>query len=174
MAKSLGVCGPMWASETAKIREKVLKYCQGKVVDIGCGTDKITPDAIGVDFRATPAVSIRLGRLEDIYRLSEVLKEHVGTVDAVFSSHCLEHIPSDFEALRDWIKLLKVGASIVLYLPDDRFYDNLWNVEHFHCYYYEVFKRRFEAFFGQSMRVVESGGDVGDDRYSFFIVAQKA
>lgn len=42
----------MYTSETSKIRHKVDKHLCGKIYDIGCGHDKITPDAIGIDGRA--------------------------------------------------------------------------------------------------------------------------
>lgn len=171
MSKSKGVCGPMWASETAKIRKRVEQYCKGKVMDIGCGPDKFKPDAFGLDSRGLPGVNYVLQNNQDIYRLHELLPDHVGQYDTVFSSHCLEHIPNDFAALGCWSRFLKPGGYLVLYLPDEQ-YDNVWNVEHFHIYNFHVFKRRFLAHY-KNMSFVGGGEDHGHDRYSFWFVARK-
>jgi hypothetical protein len=37
-------------SETHWVRPYVEKCCQGSGVDVGCGSEKIAPDAIGIDF----------------------------------------------------------------------------------------------------------------------------
>jgi len=37
----------------------------------------------------------------------------------VFSSHCLEHLDAWKEALREWIRVLKKGGILFLYLPHE-------------------------------------------------------
>ena len=56
--------------------------------------------------------------------------------DAVFASHCLEHIPDFRNALRDWHRVLKVGGFIVVMVPHQFLYEkrvampSLWNADH--------------------------------------------
>ena len=50
--------GVAYQSETQKIRPFVLKWLDGVVFDIGCGHDKIKPDAIGIDVRGLPGVVV--------------------------------------------------------------------------------------------------------------------
>jgi SAM-dependent methyltransferase len=93
------------------------KYCKGDLVlDVGfSGYDNpaglaALPDAIGIDLDFPGYDGIRLP-FED------------GSVDCVFSSHCLEHILADHAALRDWYRVLKVGGFIVCLVPHQGLYE---------------------------------------------------
>lgn len=166
-------------SETEKIYEKVKPYLGGTILDMGCGTHKITPDAIGIDGRQTEDAGIVTDRLSDFPESMH------GMADVVFSSHCLEHMLDDYGTLLEWAKLLKPKGYLILYLPDGRRYNNYMNPEHMRDYTYPQFMLFFErAFCGQGKNfrgetlplhfsVIESGQDFGDDRYSFYLVAQK-
>ena len=159
----------MHVSETSKIRHIMLPYCQGVTLDVGCGPDKIKPDALGVDLRPLPYVDI----VADISNLhEELLKQGYENVDTVFSSHCLEHLKDDQAALHSWISILKKGGYLCLYLPDDRFYDNRSNPEHLSYYTYFDFMNMFHDTF-PFMKVIKSGPHVGPDKYSFYLIAQK-
>jgi len=166
-------------SETQKIREKVSKHLCGKIYDLGCGNDKITPDAIGIDGRPVFDGGIVQEGLTEF-------PEHMhGSADVVYSSHVLEHMVDDYATLVAWSKLLKTGGVLILYLPDGRHYDNYGNLEHMRDYQYEqfmmFFKRAFcgegKNFRGENLpaiyRLCEDGPDVGEDRYSFYLVAEK-
>lgn len=138
-------------------------------MDLGCGPDKIKPDALGVDGRALPGVDFVT---TDIYNLPELLKDKRESFDAVFSSHFLEHLPNDELALRQWAWFVKSGGHLVVYLPDDDHYDNDSNPEHLQRYCYADFVARMGNAF-DNLRLVDHGPDVGPDRYSFFVVWQK-
>jgi predicted SAM-dependent methyltransferase len=166
-------------SETAKIRDKVSKYLQGKIFDIGCGSDKICPEATGIDGRAVfEGGFIQEGLTQFPASLNE-------TVDVVYSSHTLEHIEDDYCALICWSKLLKSGGYLILYLPDGRHYNNYENLEHMRDYQYEQFMLFFRRslcgegknfrgeFLPKVFEMVEDGLDVGENRYSFYLVARK-
>lgn len=164
----------MYVSETDKIRPRIAKYLNGRIMDIGCGNDKVTPRAFGVEYRDLPGVDFQPDNYEDIYRLAWVLPEQVGAYDVVYSSHCLEHIPNDLAAIESWVKMLRIDGVLILYLPDDRYYrENITNTEHFHAYVWEIFERRFKAYFGDRLPIIETNLHVGHDRYSFYVVAQK-
>lgn len=162
--------------ESLKIKEKVSKYFDPSklILDIGCGDQTITPYAIGVDHRNLPNVKL----VADIERLDLDHQEYVGKCDVVLSSHALEHVFDEYGTLKSWIKLLKIGGILILYLPDDRYYkDNLTNIEHLRIYNYEVFFRWFDKGFSE-MRVLESGLHVNErmfdeDCYSFYIISRK-
>jgi hypothetical protein len=172
-------------SETEKVIELIdPKYLQGKVIDIGCGDHKVTPEAIGVDGRDRPGVNIVIdGR--DIHRLSYEYQVQLGNADTVFSSHCLEHLINDTFALTDWAFLIKANGYLILYLPDSRKYSNDGNLEHMREYTYETFMFYFRRVFcgegknfkGENFdpvfKIIESGVDFREDCYSFFVIAQK-
>ena len=46
-----------------------------------------------------------------------------GSQDAVFASHCLEHIPDFVQAFRDWHRVLKVGGFLVIMVPHQFLYE---------------------------------------------------
>lgn len=43
--------------------------------------------------------------------------------NAVYSSHCLEHIDNDVEAIREWFRVLKIDGYIVLTVPHKFLYE---------------------------------------------------
>ncbi len=60
--------------------------------------------------------------------------------DAVYSSHCLEHIRDRETALREWFRVLKVGGYLVLAVPHQHLFErrerlpSRWNIDHKHFY----------------------------------------
>lgn len=171
-----------YGSEAAKVRDMphVMKYITGKVLDMGCGPDKILMDAWGLDGRDLPGVNFMQSD-----PVTCVSNDVGADYDTVFSSHFLEHLPNQFEALCEWRICLKDGGHLVLYLPDGRHYDNKENPEHMIDMRYDDFifwfKRCFcgegKDFRGNHMpklfELVDSGMDVGPDRYSFYVIARK-
>ena len=110
------------------------RYCSGSLVlDVGfTGYDNPDrkaglPNAIGIDLDYPGYDGIRLP-FDD------------GTVDTVFSSHCLEHILFDHAAIRDWYRVLKVGGYMVCMVPSQalyekrRFLPSWFNVDHKRMY----------------------------------------
>lgn len=87
------------------ILETAKKYCHGTGVDIGANQWPY-PGAVPVDDR--------LG--ENAYRLDRF---NEGSLDYVFSSHCLEHLARWQDALRLWIGKLRPGGILFLYLPHE-------------------------------------------------------
>lgn len=59
-----------------------------------------------------------------------------GSVDTVYASHTLEHIPDPLEAIREWFRVLKVGGHLVLAVPHQYLYEkrtalpSRWNGDH--------------------------------------------
>lgn len=177
-----------YSSEAAKVRDmpNVMKFIIGSVLDIGCGPDKITPEAFGVDGRDLPGVNVVTDNPYDLAGL--IGKDHLITYekyDAVFSSHFLEHLNNQYGAIVEWRKLIRLGGHLVLYLPDGDHYNNKENPEHMVDMKYEPFMFWFRrAFCGEGkdfrgenipkmFELVDSFMDVGADRYSFVVIARK-
>ncbi len=83
---------------------KALKFCHGKGVDVGAGFWPL-PGSIPVD----------VGRGEGLGRLASDYDEV--SLDYVFSSHCLEHIDNWQDALAEWVRKIRPGGILFLYLP---------------------------------------------------------
>jgi SAM-dependent methyltransferase len=90
-------------------------FCRGKGIDVGYGggsRSAVLPNAIGVDVDY-PGYDGRKLPFSD------------GSLDFVFSSHCLEHVPFDSvgEVLREWMRVIKVGGYLVICVPHKYLYE---------------------------------------------------
>lgn len=173
-----------YMSESAKVRDMphVMKYIKGNILDYGCGGDKITPEAIGADGRYMPGVDVLVGDLEspDAFTVGQWVEEF----DTVFSSHFLEHTLQPRAMVEMWYQFLKPKGNLVLYLPDGRYYNNHNNPEHMQDINYDNFmfwfKRNFcgegKNYKGEHLtkyfELVDHGMDVGEDKYSFYVIAK--
>jgi SAM-dependent methyltransferase len=83
---------------------KALKSCSGRGVDIGAGFWPL-PGACAVDIWRGPGAGKTISDFDD------------ASLDYVFSSHCLEHIEDWREALAEWVRKLRLGGIIFVYLP---------------------------------------------------------
>ncbi len=130
-------------NEAGKILWEIVKYTRGRGLDIGCGPQKAFPHFIGLDnnidaklfgIQARPDIWI-----DDAQDLRLFATEQY---DFVFSSHLLEHIPPEalVKTLKEWLRVIKVGGYLILYLPDEDLYpkigepgankDHRWNVNY--------------------------------------------
>jgi len=164
-------------SESAKVRDmpELMGFIKGRIVDWGCGPDKIVSSADGVDGR----------KLEGVTFVGEFPSYPAQHFDTVFSSHFLEHVLDDYAMITEWHRILKPGGHLVLYLPNGIHYNHYDNKEHIRAYTFMNFMFFFERAFcggaydynGRNIKArfvhVKSGEDHGRDRYSFYVVAQK-
>jgi SAM-dependent methyltransferase len=134
------------AAKTYKLKVAsgfVHKYLSGPIVlDIGFkghveGSIPITPDAIGVDMDFPGYDGIKLPFADD-------------TVDAIFSSHTLEHIQEYKQVIRDWHRAIKIGGFIVCVVPHQFLYEkrlrlpSKWNIDHKRYYTPSSLLQEFE------------------------------
>jgi len=110
----------MPVGETHHIVQEVLKFINKDMngLDLGSGGLPVIPQAISVDYLNgiyTDNVQLR-GNVANLYWFKDDI------MDYVFSSHCLEDFehPNKIIALREWIRVVKPGGLILLYLPDEQ------------------------------------------------------
>jgi SAM-dependent methyltransferase len=114
-----------------------------KVLDIGFrgydeGIVPIFKDAIGVD-TDYPGYDGKTLPFED------------GSQDAVFSSHCLEHIGNYINAIQEWYRVIKVGGHVITAVPSAALYErkrrppSRWNDDHKRFYTPGNLLAEFEA-----------------------------
>ena len=104
--------------EASKCAHRVMQYLNGMGVDIGCGNDKVKPDAIGIDKNQSSDATI-------IWSDLNALPFKSRSLDYVFSSHCLEDLRDKYSALVEWLRILKPGGYLILYLPHKSYYPNI-------------------------------------------------
>lgn len=149
--------------ETSKIRDRVLKYCDGKGIDIGCGRDKIREDALGFDDDVWPEVDV-------VGDASGKMPFPDGGWDYVYSSHALEDIADTPATLREWVRILRPGGHIVLQVPNPDHYKGV-NLEHVH---HGWRPQELSLLVKKSgCEIVEAFEDVGVDRYSTVVVGRR-
>ncbi len=141
------------------IEETASKYCQGLGLDIGANI-----------WSFNEAIPIRNDVEQNAYKLDHFEDEHF---DYIFSSHCLEHLDKWEFALKLWIKKLKLGGILFLYLPHESM--KLWRVgspwvgTHKWIPCWEIL---IDFLVSQKMEIIEYNDDK-DELWSFHIVAGK-
>jgi len=114
----------------ADIAPYICQWFYGKNgLDIGCGAQKVVPWAIGIEPRRGAYAAedmVADPPVEPVNLIGdgcELPWFEGDSLDFVFSSHMLEHVPRE-AALRavgtEWPRVLKPGGLLVLYLPDGR------------------------------------------------------
>lgn len=144
----------------AYILDTAQRYCTGSGVDIGANQWPY-PGAVPVDDRLGEN-AYRLDRFED------------GSLDYVFSSHCLEHLDRWEGALRLWIGKLRPGGVLFLYLPHESM--ELWRpggpwVGGAHKWS-PTWRAVVPFLESEGMEILEYGRE-RDDYWSFHIAARK-
>lgn len=113
----------IYPSETSKVRQMVLPYCEGYGCDVGFGGDKIKEDSVGIDF-ANPYA--HTGR-DKVDIACDVINESIpvadSTYDYVYTSHLIEDYEDTGKGLREFTRILKSGGNLVLVFPDQQRYE---------------------------------------------------
>lgn len=81
----------------------------GSGIDIGSGSDPVSPNARCFDIADG-----------DANRIRDFVKDEF---DYVYSSHCLEHMYNPREALHQWWALVKNGGFLIVIVPDEDLYE---------------------------------------------------
>lgn len=104
-------------SETASCRAYLQRFCQGIGLDLGFGGDPIREDSITVDNKSSTHPSF-LGDAANLHWFKD------GCFDYVFSSHLLEDFVDTGLVLEEWLRVIRPGGCLVLFLPDQKVYES--------------------------------------------------
>lgn len=165
----------MWSIDTScgnevrKTRHRIISYCRGRGLDIGCGDEKICPQAIGIDMGGKGAdlkfdlSDNGLSMFSDNY------------FDYVFSSHCLEDFANTEQVLREWWRVIKYSGYLIIYCPDPDYYPRIGtggcNPNHQQDLYWQDVWKIIESF--GNAKLVHSSRHNESNEYSWLIVVQK-
>jgi SAM-dependent methyltransferase len=105
--------------------DEIWTLVKGRGLDIGAGSDPITPNVKTFDKSQG-----------DANRIDEYIYEQF---DFVFSSHCLEHMRDPIDAIARWWKLVKPLGYLIVIVPDEDLYEQGWwpslfNHDHKHTF----------------------------------------
>ncbi|MGH7605411.1 MAG: methyltransferase domain-containing protein [Gemmatimonadaceae bacterium] len=107
-------------NESAKVRFDLVPYMHGRILDLGCGVQKVFPIAIGIDNRIDAklfGIEVKPDIAVDSCERMPWLADDAA--DATFSSHLLEHIADYQAALKEWWRVTKTDGHLILYLPNN-------------------------------------------------------
>jgi predicted SAM-dependent methyltransferase len=106
--------------EVDKIRKTVSLHLTGDGLDIGFGGNPINNTAICIDLAEPYSDRGYPRHLSGDGRSLRWFKD--GSLDYVFSSHMLEDYINTEEIIVEWLRVLKPGGKLALYLPDEQRY----------------------------------------------------
>lgn len=138
--RKLGIT-EIYQSETSKVRDLVVTYCNGVGCDIGFGGDKIVKNnCFGIDY-AKPYAKTGYDKVDIICDIStERVPIQDSYFDYVYSSHLIEDFEDTNRILTEFIRLLKSGGNLILVFPDQERYEDHCkitgqplNAHHFHA-----------------------------------------
>lgn len=157
--------------ETSKVRQQVLKYfSRGSGIDIGCSRDPLTNTCIAFDKDTWPEVT-QIGDMRALPMPSESL-------DWVWSSHALEDLEDTQAALTEWLRVLKSGGIIGLYVPHPELYaqHGSGNTDHKHPGFTPEELEKLLTSLGCQIFISKIDDDISDKfcpRYSTLVIARK-
>jgi ADP-heptose:LPS heptosyltransferase/predicted SAM-dependent methyltransferase len=111
--------------ESSKIKWELVPYTRGRVLDVGCGNHKPFAHFIGVDNNKDAHLFGILCKPDLCMDAENLELVADGSMDAVYSSHTLEHVEDPLTVLKHWWSKVKVGGYLILYLPHKDFYPNI-------------------------------------------------
>jgi ADP-heptose:LPS heptosyltransferase len=157
-----------------QIRYEIIPYTSGRVLDLGCGPWKAWPHFISWDnLTEWQELKWKPDIIGDATKLDIIASK---SMDAVFSSHLLEHIEDHISALKEWWRVIKIGGYLVLYLPHKDFYPNIGEDGANHAHVHDFIPKDIISIFKENASdwdLVVSEARGGGDEYSFFQVFKR-
>jgi len=158
-----------------RTKAPLLKICEGKGVDVGCGSNKITKNAIGIDI---------IGKGErgkygcEKNKISEADIKSSGdnltmfdnnSLDYVVARDNLEHYIDYLKTLREWNRILKKGGKLGITIPNDEEIDSLrLDPTHKHAFNPNSLKTALNL---TGFKMIETGETIKG--WGFYIIAEK-
>lgn len=113
--------------ESRKCRWEIVPWTRGRGLDLGCGIYKAFNHFIGVDNCHHGEQFGHVIKPDVRSDASDLSLFASNSLDFCFSSHLLEHFPPERvpEILTEWLRVIRPGGHLVLYLPDKALYPNI-------------------------------------------------
>lgn len=110
-------------NEANKIAHLLPAYTRGHVLELGAGVHKTWPHFVSVD-SCIETRGVRYEGIDIAQNCNDLSLFGDNSWDAIFSSHLLEHFPRKAvpAVLKEWSRVLRVGAYLVLYVPSANLY----------------------------------------------------
>lgn len=167
-------------SETDSCRETLAPFCQGVGVDLGFGGSAILPTAICIDRAEGDPLRAKHPHPSPTHIVGDVATLPWfpdASLDYCYSSHVLEDFEDTAAVLKEWVRVLKLGGHLVLFLPDQQTYvkfckdhDSSPNKAHVHADFSLAFVK---ARLPKNVEVVYEEFPFEGNPYSFALVCKR-
>lgn len=104
----MNIVSRIWLKRRQDLVRKLLK--KSKILDIGCGENKIVPNAIGLDVYPYKGVN-KIGNAEKLPFKNE-------SFDTVTMLEVIEHLKNPERALKEIHRVLKKGGQVIISTPN--------------------------------------------------------
>jgi ubiquinone/menaquinone biosynthesis C-methylase UbiE len=158
-----------------KERNILRKLCVGKGADIGCGSNKVSENCIGVDLSGKGEKGKYGNQKGEISRADykssgDNLKMFKNNeLDFLVAKHNLEHYENPEKTLKEWKRVLKKGGKIGVVVPDDKYVDSFkLDLDHKNKFTLESLEELFERI---GFKVIDKG--FATKHWSIYLVAEK-
>lgn len=170
-----------YKSESESARPLLEKHCIGNGVDVGAGGMPIALHSICIDRDTGSPIRANVGSVPTHLAgdAADLRWFRDGALDHVGSSHCLEDFLDTEKVLREWLRVLRPGGNLVLFLPDEPTYHahcektgQPYNLAHVHKNFGLKYVRGILDKIGQTEEV-EAIWPFPNNAYSFSLVVRK-
>lgn len=170
-----------YTSESETARPLLGKYCAGNGVDVGAGGMPIALHSICIDRGEDSPIRAHVGSIPThlVGDAADLRWFKDGALDHLASSHVLEDFLDTEAVLREWIRVLRLGGNLVLFLPDEQTYrahcaktGQDYNKAHVHANFGLEYVRGILGRIGQTEEV-EAIWPFPGNPYSFALVARR-
>ncbi|MDD5193306.1 MAG: class I SAM-dependent methyltransferase [Candidatus Nanoarchaeia archaeon] len=158
-----------------KTKFPLIKICIGKGIDVGCGSDKICPEVIGIDIVGKGEIG-KYGCEKN--KISDADVKSSGdnlpmfedcSLDYVVSRDNIEHYVDFLKALKEWNRVLKKRGKLGITTPDEDCINSLkLDPSHKHAFNLESLKTALNL---TGFKVIESGETIRG--WGFYVIAEK-
>jgi ADP-heptose:LPS heptosyltransferase len=166
----------VWTPETSqgyeaqKCRYRIASFLRGRGLDLGCGDEKVSPGAIGIDCSGKAAnLQLDLSQDHALGLFSD------GVFDYIFSSHCLEDFRATDAILAEWWRVIRPDGHLILYGPDPDYYPHVGtagaNPHHQHDLYWQDVWKILDSF--GNARLISATRHHESNEYSWQLIARK-
>lgn len=111
----------------------------GVIYDLGCGSSKTVPEAIGIDRVQSGNVIPNLEGAKSVADINADVTEELPvpdeSADTIITRHILEHTTDPVDVIRKWARKLKPDGRLIITVPDERLGMTIpMNPEHRHAF----------------------------------------
>lgn len=110
------------------LRKLVSGRMSSSALDVGCGTGMLKmmglSKIVGIDLRNGQEVTVLAS--------AEYLPFRDQSFQLVFAGEVIEHLDAPRRALRDWVRVLENGGSMIISTPNGLLVSRSWNPDHRH------------------------------------------